>query len=821
MLREPRRLIAAIIAIAAGVTFVTATLVLSASLQGTIERSFAGETYGSAVIIQPSYDGSTPEPVLISEQSISDIRKIDGVTGVKTQILVFLVQKTGKDQQFLQAMATPELSATTTLIDGRLPTASGEVAIAEFLATNRSIAVGRTLDLVNPMSPTQETVTVSVVGIIKPGVEVVADNAAVLFAGNADLFRWRGQSGFDMAYVQSDRPQTQVRDAVVALPSVKAGAYKVQTTDDYVAETRKSMAEMVRAITGFLLAFGVIALLVSALVIANTFSILVAQRTRQLALLRCVGATKGQVFRTVVGEALLMGTIGGVLGVVVGIGLAGGLYLLGRATELRLTDFVISPVAVVGPLALGILVTLLASVFPARRATRVMPLAALRPTLVPASGTRAGRVVLAIGALLTIAGAAALWYGAAKPGRTETFDEKYLIVGIAGGVLNFVGIMLLGTIVIPALARLVGLLPAALGGVPGRLAVANSRRNPSRAAATCTALLIGVTLITTVSVGAQSGQASAQEAFDKLFPADLTVSPLSGQVSDAMLAKLRTEPKVAKAERAESTGLKVAGKDRSVSGVPVSMRDVLRYQPYLAGLADDTILMPTDAGVANGSTVSVVGPTGTVSLKAVVAKNGPGSPVVTLTTLHRVTDSAQQMAWVRLVDGAKASTVAEQLSQDLGSEGVNVQGGALMREQLEQTVAMVVGVVSGLLAVSVLIALVGITNTLGLSVLERTQESGLLRALGLTAGRLRSMFAIEAVVLAVVAVVLGIALGFAYGIAGTYALLAGSATVVLAVPWVPVVAIAVAAVVSGLVASVVPAIRAGRIQPAAALAVGE
>ena len=822
MLREPRRLIAAVIAIAAGVAFVAATLVLSSSLQASVDRGFAGETYGSAVIVQPTFNQTTGEETLISEQAVADIRKVDGVTKVRTTVLSFFIQKTSSGEQYVQGMAVPELTSTTTLKEGRLPAARNEVAVSSFLATNRKVTVGQKLDLVNPMTEEAQTIQVTVVGVIEPGPEVTGGPSPLLFASTADLFTWRGQPGYDMAYVESSQPQTQVRDAIRALPSVKSAGWKVQTTDDYVKEQRETMAEMVRAITGFLLAFGVISLVVSALVIANTFSILVAQRTRTLALLRCVGATKGQVFRTVVGEAVLMGLIGGVLGVVGGIGLAFGLYLLSKANNVGLTDFVISPLAVVVPIALGLAVTLLASVLPARRATRVMPLAALRPNLAPATGTRAGRAVLAMGAVLTVAGAGALLFGALKPGRKDDFDPTFLVVGIAGGVLSFLGVMMLGTVVIPALARLVGVIPATLGGVPGKLAVANSRRNPSRAAATCSALLIGVTLITTVAVGAQSGQATAQQAFDKLFPADLTLSTRSSTVPEALLTKVRNDKVVAKAERADSAPMTVGGNQLMVTGVPTSMRDVLRYQPYLGGLTDTTVLVPTSVkGIANGASVTVTGDKGSRTLTAVVSADGPGAPVVTKATFDQLTGESQQGMWVRLKDDVKPSEAAEHLSQELANDAVSIQGGALMREQLEQTLLIVVGVISALLAVSVLIALVGITNTLGLSVLERTQESGLLRALGLTAGRLRGMFAIEAVILAVVAVLLGLGLGLAYGIAGAYALLAGEVSVVIDIPWLPVIGIAAAAVVAGLVASIVPAIRAGRIKPAAALAVGE
>ena len=820
MLREPRRLIASIIAIAAGVAFVAATLVLSASLERSITRDLAGPSVGSAVVVEPTLTDTGP-PTLISDAVVAEIKRVQGVTRVRPQLFAFFTMKLGSGEQFLQGFITPELSDATTLVAGRTPTASGEVAVSEFVATNRKVAVGQSLSLKSPMAEAVTEITVTVVGVIRPGPEVAPGTVPLVFASAADLARWRGEAGYDTVYVDATRDASLVRDDIRRGTAVKAANLTVTTTADHIAQQRKAMSELVRTITGFLLAFGVVALLVSTLVIANTFSILVAQRTRQLALLRCVGATRGQVFRTVLGEALLMGVVGGAIGVGLGVGLSFGLFLLAKVFDFGLRDFAVSWLAVVAPLAMGVAVTLVASVLPAVRATRVMPLAALRPHLAPVTATRTGRVLLAVGALLVAGGTAALLYGAMKPGMQDAGDTTYLVVGIAGGVASFIGVMFLGTLIIPALARVVGAIPAKVGGVPGRLAADNSRRNPARAAATASALLIGVTLITMTTVGAQSGQATAQDAFDRLFPADLIVTPRSGQVSAGMVTTVKANAAVVRTERVNVGVVTVAGKERPVYGASLTLRDLLRNPGMVAGLAEDTIVMPTDAGVAAGSSVTVTGPKGSRTLRALVPKNGPSAPTVTMTTLGALTGEIRTTLWVRLTDKAVPSQVSEALAQSLSSDPVTIEGGALMREQIDQILAIVVGVITALLAVSVLIALVGITNTLGLSVLERTQESGLLRAMGLTAGGLRSMFALEALVLAAVAVVLGVGLGFAYGVAGVYALLKGTGTIIISVPWWPILAIAVVAMLAGLVASVVPAIRAGRIQPAAALASGE
>ncbi len=818
MLREPKRLIASIIAIAAGVAFVAATLVLSSSLTATMNKEYSGATIGTSVILSPDQKNQNYNGQLITQQVLDDVAKVPGVTKVRGTSYASVEWSGPKGKQQFLAVPTPELSSETTLVAGRLPAAAGEIAVNEFAATNRSITVGQKLALMSFFEERSEEATV--VGIVKPGKDVASGDTPTIFAGTTELARWRGggEMSYDSVMVYGTGEPEQLRDAIKGLASVKASMALVQTTDDYLAESRKNMAQMMTFVTGFLLAFGVIALVVSALVISNTFSILVAQRTRQLALLRCVGATRAQVFRTVVGESIMMGVAGAVVGVVAGIGLAFGVLQVAKAFQIPIDTFVVPVEAVIVPLVMAVLVTVVASLMPARRATKVMPLAALRPNLTAAAGTRAGRVVIGLGALLLVAGSACLAYGAIKPGAT-TYDLRHVVIGIVGGLVNFVGVLMLGTVLIPALARVAGVIPAKIAGVAGRLASDNSRRNPARAAATCSALLIGVTLITTVAVGAQSGTATQQAAFDRLFPSDLVITTRDGKISDALITKAKASTSVQSVARTETASVKVGDKQREIAGVVPAMRDVLRNAKALDGLSDTTILVPKDSGIANGTSLSVTGPQGNATLKAVVG--GPGGYVVTTATLEKLSGERQQSLWLRLKDGVKASAVTEQLSQDLASDGVSIDGGAIAREGLQQVVNIIVGVVSGLLAVSVLIALIGITNTLGLSVMERTQESGLLRALGLTRGKLRSMFAIEAVILAAVAVVLGIGLGVVYGVAGTYALMRGQATVTIEVPWLILGVIALVALLSGLFASIIPAFRAGQIRPAAALAVGE
>jgi putative ABC transport system permease protein len=247
---------------------------------------------------------------------------------------------------------------------------------------------------------------------------------------------------------------------------------------------------------------------------------------------------------------------------------------------------------------------------------------------------------------------------------------------------------------------------------------------------------------------------------------------------------------------------------------------VLRYPAYIDGLADDTIIVPKDMKIANGTNITVVGDKGSLTLRVVVLPASPSYPVVTLTNAQKLSSLIQAQAWLKLTDTSNPDSKIEAITSELQDvQGIQVTGGIVQRQQIQQILNIVLAVVIGLLAASVLVAIVGISNTLGLSVLERTRESALLRALGLTRGQLRGMFGIEAMVLAGVGVLLGIGLGIGYGIAGSLALLAQQvSTVVVSVPWLMLLGILAFGLGAGWLASVLPSIRAGKVQPAAALA---
>lgn len=470
-----------------------------------------------------------------------------------------------------------------------------------------------------------------------------------------------------------------------------------------------------------------------------------------------------------------------------------------------------SPVALLAPFGVGIVLTVLAALLPAVRATRTSPLAALRPETPPTGRVRVVRVVL--GVLGVGAGVGLLGWGVSQGDLTG---------GIAGGFLSFAGVLALGPVLVPLLVGAVRGLARVSVGAPGALAVENARRNPRRAAATTSALLIGVTLITMMTVGATIARTVSDEEISGQVPVDAVVSSATGEgVTAAQVERLRTVPGIEATtvihEIPEAT---IRGREETVvamSLVDPEVRDVLRAPRLVEGLAPGVVLLdPTtaaNAGVVDGGTVTV--PWGRATAR--VAKVGaPVAPVSDVSGRQ-----GRAVVWLRMADDADPDEVSNALNRAAADEGgLQVSSPAAARAELDRAVDAVLLVTIALLAVAVLIALVGVGNTLGLSVIERTRESALLRALGLTGRQLRGMLAVEAAVLSAVAVVLGVAMGIGYGWAGIATLFADIADdgVPLVVPWARIALVAAVAIVAGLLASVLPARHAARVAPAAALA---
>jgi len=632
-------------------------------------------------------------------------------------------------------------------------------------------------------------------------------------ATNATMSRLAGKTSYlelRVVGTPGTSPE-QLRDALAAAigpgPSVRTGAEEVDHRVQQLAGGHDLLTQV-------LVGFAAVALFTCMIVVANTFTILLAQRQRQLALLRCVGAGRGQIVRSVLAEAVILGALASLAGLVLAVGLGElGVFAADRylADVLPVDGLVVSPVALLAPFGVGIVLTVLAALLPAVRATRTSPLAALRPETPPTGRVRVVRVVL--GVLGVGAGVGLLGWGVSQGDLTG---------GIAGGFLSFAGVLALGPVLVPLLVGAVRGLARVSVGAPGALAVENARRNPRRAAATTSALLIGVTLITMMTVGATIARTVSDEEISGQVPVDAVVSSATGEgVTAAQVERLRTVPGIEATtvihEIPEAT---IRGREETVvamSLVDPEVRDVLRAPRLVEGLAPGVVLLdPTtaaNAGVVDGGAVTV--PWGRATAR--VAKVGaPVAPVSDVSGRQ-----GRAVVWLRMADDADPDEVSNALNRAAADEGgLQVSSPAAARAELDRAVDAVLLVTIALLAVAVLIALVGVGNTLGLSVIERTRESALLRALGLTGRQLRGMLAVEAAVLSAVAVVLGVAMGIGYGWAGIATLFADIADdgVPLVVPWARIALVAAVAIVAGLLASVLPARHAALVAPAAALA---
>jgi len=690
--------------------------------------------------------------------------------------------------------------------------ASDEIALPNKLAAKYKVAIGQSLHI---SSYEKKSWTVKIVGLLDDK-SAFGAGAAVATPAAMKVFEPDGYvQGLKVAG-KAGTSQQAVADAVQ--PAVGAGI-EVFTGKDWIAHEVEGYTNGIDVLGGVFGMFAVIALFVACLVISNTFTIVIAQRTREMALLRCVGASKRQVFSSVLAEATVVGVIASAIGVVFGIALTALALALAREF-----DWGIPPVplhlglaSIFLPLLLGTFATIVAAVVPARRATKVAPLAALRPDAAPTVASKRGVVRIVFGFLLLAGGGGLL--AAAASGHNVIF-------GVGGGVISFLGMLAIGTLLVPALIKVLGALPAR-SGVPSRIAVANAVRNPKRTAATTAALLIGVTLISLTCVGIASVRKTFDVSMDGQYPVDLTVTTYNEKMpagADQQLKEIKGVTQVAPVRKitvkSKGSEYEVTGIDQATAGAIIHNPELVNNLQAGTALVDHGTLSRLE--LKEGAKVAIVSGKNTLT---VTLKLGLGLQpfILTSTDLAKLAPNAPVTGyWLATDPEADGGKVIDAVSQSLPSvKELDVSGGLAERTEYTKIFDVLQAVGIGLLGVSVLIALVGVGNTLSLSVLERTRENALLRAMGLSRRQLRSMLAIESLLMALVAAGLGIALGLIYGWTGTSALMGGQTPggkVEYAVPVGLLIAIAAIAAVAGLLASVLPARRAAKVAPAGALA---
>ncbi len=818
------------LAIVLGVGFVAGTYVLTDTINATFTNLFEQTTKGIDVAVRSNATFSSqgnvqraPMPATLLDQ----VKRVDGVRDAEGAVAGYaqFVGRNGKPVNTggaptlgVSVSTVPELQSSTTLREGRRPTAPGEVAVDASTARKQGFHRGDRVKILFQGPPREFTVV------------------GLLGFGQADNLAGATLAGFDLATAQQVLNRTGRYDEidVVATPGttpevlrdrVRAALdprYEVLTGKQLAADQAKAVGQFTKFINYALLAFAFVALFVGSFIIVNTFSIILAQRSRELALLRCLGALRRQVLRSVLAEALIIGLVASVVGLGFGILIAIGLKAVFKAVgaDLPSTTLEIQPRTILVALAVGVLVTLAASLFPALRATRVPPVAALQQEAV-AAPVLAGRRRIVLGALVTLAGVALLLAGLFA-------DRGNRLVNIAAGaVVIFLGVGVLSPLVARPLSRVLGWPFARWAGEPGRLARENAMRSPRRTASTAAALMIGLALVSLVTIFAASAKASVTKVLDQTIAADyiLTGPTNSAQgFSPEVVTRLAQQPEVASATGVRINVFKLDGQTQPVAGVdPAGYTATVRTDTTDGRLSDlsgggvavreDTA---RDHGWKVGDSIAMefpVGGTQSEQIRAVYENNQINGPYL-LGLAEYERHYADQLDIVALVkakpdvtpDASRAAV--DRVVADFPS--VQVKDQAEYKQQQSKQINQVLLLFYVLLALAVVIAIIGIINTLALSVLERIRELGLLRAVGMTKRQLRAMIRWESVIIAVLGAVLGLAIGTFFGWTLVRALNNQGITE-FQLPVGTLLGFVAAAALAGVLAAVFPGRRAARI----------
>ncbi|WUI03144.1 ABC transporter permease [Spirillospora sp. NBC_00431] len=816
------RLVLTGVAVILGVAFVAGTLIFTDSMNKQFDDLFSrvGENVAVDVrakkVVDGDDDGTAAQPV-----PASVLKAVEGVDGVKDPRgnVTGYAAVVGKDGKVIGTAqdGPPQIGMNWTgtgiydLASGRAPQGPGEVVVDDRTAEKGKLAVGDTVQVLTTGPPQR----MKIVGMADAGNLMGATLTAFDTATAQKLMLKPGYFS-DIEMESAGPSQAELRDRVAkVLPS----GMEAITGQELQDEAKSDVATMMNFFRTFLLVFALISIFVGAFIIFNTFSMLVAQRTRELALLRAVGAARAQVTRAVIGEAIAVGIVGSTLGLLSGAGLATLLQSqVGDAGDGGLT-FTVWPV--IWSYVVGIGVTVVSAYFPARRAAKIPPVAAMRDDV--ALPQRSMRIRIALGSLLTLAGA-----GLIGVGLTGDGGNPAVLVG-AGAFAVFIGVAMLAPVISVPVLRLLGAPAARLMGSPGRLARQNALRNPRRTAATAAALMIGLALITTVNVLGATMRASIDEQVDAQFGADyLVMSEGAGGVAAGAAQKVQAVPGVTAASQSYEGDAKIAGKNASYVSADAAMIAKAAKLKIVSGgtdLGDDGIMVDEDTAKDNdwkvGSAVPVQftdGKTERLTVKGVYAKSDMiGSRLVPTQVYlrHTVKPSVDAIVVDAAATTAATKTAIETALKDYPDLKVSDQ--AALKKDARKQVDGFVTFLTILLVMSVIIAAVGVINTLALSVIERTREIGLLRAIGISRRQLRRMIRLESIMIAVFGAVLGMGIGVAFGAALQNAL-ADQGLSVLAVPYGTLGVYLVVAAVIGVLAALWPAWRAGRMDVLKAIA---
>jgi len=830
LLARKLRLLLSAVAIVLGVSFVSGAFVLTDTLGKTFDTLFATVNQNIAVdvrgseTIHDSGNGQGATRGTVPTAVLDRVRRVDGVAEAQGNVFGEGPQLVGKDGKLIGGGQSPHFGtnwvdssrlSSAHLVKGTAPQAPDEIAVNKGMLDSSGYRLGDRAPVLSRLP----TAAYKIVGVFA-------------FTGGKPSLGGETTIAFDLA---TSRKVLGVAAGYTDIQLAGAGGISQQTLRDRVARSlprgteavtgKKLSAEQTSGIKAglgflntFLLVFAGVALFVGAFIILNTFTMLVAQRTRELALLRALGASRRQVMRSVIVEAVIVGTIASALGLGLGVLVAIGLRALFGAFGAGLPSgpLVFSARTVIAAFAVGIVVTTVAAVLPARRASSVAPMAALRDAATPDRSLRRQTI---IGSVVLLAGAVAVAFGLTGTGLS--------ILG-AGTLFCFIGVAMLSPIVSRPVARALG--APFQRRLAGRLGRTNTLRNPRRTASTAAALMIGLALVSAVSVLGSSLKASFQKIATSAIGADFVLDS-SGQngFSPSVIDSLRKQPGVGQVSGLRFAPAKVGSSSEFVMALsPSAIGQLVNPERRSGSLALDphTVLVTQKAATSKGLQVGQ-------SLPVQFAKGAPQNFRVGgvfadngLLNSYLFDDSVAvnfatptlSAALVKVKAGAQAAPVRRAI--DVVAKpypNVTVEDQTEFVASQARAVDQVVTFLTVLLALSVLIAVLGIINTLALSVIERTRELGLLRAVGMSRRQVKRMIRVEAVIIAVFGGLLGLLVGSAFGVAIQRALVDQGVTE-LAFPVVRMAVFVLLAALAGVLAAWLPARRASRLNVLTAIA---
>ncbi len=878
LLARKRRLVTTGIAIALGIAFLTGTQLLSASLQDSID-DLIGDVYEGidAIVRSPnSQETAFGQPVrdTVPASLVEQVAAVDGV-----RVAEGFVESTGPQildedgkiygttgfgpPTIVYNWIDDEQLRTGILVEGRGPTADDEIVLDFGTADAIEAELGEKVTLVNQQNGREQFTLVGIVGLGEDGTK--SSGARPLFFTTPTAMRLVDQpDAFNFVAVGAEEgvTQQQIADQIAFdLP-----AEQVLTGDAYVEETAAIIGQFVDFLNIFVSVFGYIALFVAVFIIYNTFSILVAQRTRETALLRAIGARRRQVLAATMLEALVVGLVAALLGLALGTLLAA--MLLKVVSQVFTIDSGVPPLTVGAAavaLGVGVVVTVLSAYVPALRSSKVPPIAALSEAAIDRSDMSGPRRIW--GVLLVVAGMALIALGLVDPDWLGSINSL-VPVGIGAAVVLLAVAVVLGPSIAGPISRPLARLFSLRGGVPTRLAGENAARNPRRTAATAAALTIGVTLVVVIAILAASLKATADATITTAVKADYIVATSSVTSLGAIPASLQPQIAALDSVAAASpmrfgpvTLLDEKALERASSNTTTTLEGLTGAESsaprgesaFVLGIDPDTWFQVIDSGDLQGSPDDLVGDTMAVSadfaekrgweigdeVPVQFAETGETElrvamlfgrslgqqgdiflPMETFEAVQLPMFNSDAYIYVKAADGADVDQLGAELVRMVeDNPAVAVQDLAEFSAAQTAPIDTFLAIVYALLGLAIVIALIGIANTLSLSILERTRELGLLRAVGMTRRQLRRMVRVEAAIIAVLGTLVGLAIGVLFSLALTVPLTKQFDDLFrYSLPIGQLVVITVAAAFAGLLAAWLPARRAAKLNVLDAIA---